>query len=70
MRLRKEADTKSALEEKAKEFEALQNGAEGAAHRGYVDNVIEDFCTQAFDLCFTESFTLTFSFTPLIVILK
>ena len=37
----KEADTKSALEEKAKEFEALQNGAEGAARRGYVDNVIE-----------------------------
>lgn len=37
----KEADTKTALEEKAKEFEALQNGAEGAARRGYVDNVIE-----------------------------
>ena len=34
------ADTKKALEEKAKEFDALQAGAEGAARRGYVDNVI------------------------------
>ena len=33
-------DTKKALEEKAKEFDELQAGAEGAARRGYVDNVI------------------------------
>ena len=32
------ANTKEALEEKAKEFDALQDGA--AAKRGYVDNVI------------------------------
>jgi len=35
------ADTKDALAEKAKEFDELQKGAEGAARRGYVDNVIE-----------------------------
>lgn len=34
-------DTKTALEEKAKEFDELQKGAEAAARRGYVDNVIE-----------------------------
>ena len=33
-------DTKKALDEKAKEFDSLQAGAEGAARRGYVDNVI------------------------------
>lgn len=37
----KEADTKTALDAKAKEFDELQAGAEGAARRGYVDNVIE-----------------------------
>ena len=35
------ADSKSAVEEKAREFDALQNGADAAARRGYVDNVIE-----------------------------
>ncbi len=39
--IKKEADTKSALDAKAKEFDKLQAGAEGAARRGYVDNVIE-----------------------------
>ena len=34
------ANTKEALEEKAKEFDALQDGATAAAKRGYVDNVI------------------------------
>lgn len=34
------SNTKEALEEKAKEFDKLQNGAEAAARRGYVDNVI------------------------------
>ena len=34
------ADTKTALEEKAKEFDELQKGAEAAGRRGYVDNVI------------------------------
>lgn len=34
-------DTKEALEEKAKEFDKLQAGAEAAARRGYVDNVIQ-----------------------------
>lgn len=34
------ANTKEAWEEKAKEFDELQKGAEGAARRGYVDNVI------------------------------
>ena len=34
------ANTKEALEEKAKEFDKLQDGAEAAARRGYVDNVI------------------------------
>ncbi len=33
-------NTKEALEEKAKEFDKLQDGAEAAARRGYVDNVI------------------------------
>lgn len=33
-------NTKEALDEKAKEFEKLQDGAEAAARRGYVDNVI------------------------------
>lgn len=33
-------NTKKALEEKAKEFDQLQDGAEAAARRGYVDNVI------------------------------
>ena len=36
----KAANTKEALEEKAKEFDALQDGAAAAAKRGYVDNVI------------------------------
>ncbi len=35
------ADTKTALDEKAKEFDKLQQGAEGAAKRGYVDNIIQ-----------------------------
>lgn len=34
------ANTKEALEEKAKEFDKLQDGAEAAARRGYVDNII------------------------------
>lgn len=34
------ANTKEALEEKAKEFDTLQDGATAAAKRGYVDNVI------------------------------
>lgn len=34
-------DVKQALEEKKKEFDALQAGADAAARRGYVDNVIE-----------------------------
>ena len=34
------ANTKEALEEKAKEFDALQDGAAAAAKRGYVDNII------------------------------
>lgn len=34
------ANTKEALDEKAKEFDRLQDGAEAAARRGYVDNVI------------------------------
>lgn len=33
-------NTKDALDEKAKEFDALQDGADAAAKRGYVDNVI------------------------------
>ncbi len=33
-------DKKAALEEKAKEFDKIQQGAEAAARRGYVDNVI------------------------------
>lgn len=33
-------DTKKALEEKAREFDEIQDGAEAAARRGYVDNVI------------------------------
>ena len=33
-------NTKEALDEKAKEFDSLQDGAEAAAVRGYVDNVI------------------------------
>ena len=36
----KAANTKEALEEKAKEFDTLQDGATAAAKRGYVDNVI------------------------------
>ena len=32
---------KQALEEKKKEFDALQAGADAAARRGYVDNIIE-----------------------------
>lgn len=39
--IKKEADTKTALDAKAKEFDELQAGAEGAARRGYVDNVIK-----------------------------
>ncbi|MCR5691373.1 MAG: carboxyl transferase, partial [Eubacterium sp.] len=39
--IEKAEDTKTALDEAAKEYEAMQNGAEGAARRGYVDNVIE-----------------------------
>lgn len=35
-----EDDSKEALAAKAKEFDELQAGAEGAARRGYVDNVI------------------------------
>lgn len=34
-------DSKAALAEKASEFDSLQKGAEAAARRGYVDNVIE-----------------------------
>ena len=34
-------DVKQALEEKKKEFDALQAGADAAARRGYVDNIIE-----------------------------
>ncbi len=34
------ANAKEVLEEKEKEFDKLQNGAEAAAARGYVDNVI------------------------------
>lgn len=34
-------DTKKALEEKAKEYDALQAGADAAARRGYVDNIID-----------------------------
>ena len=34
-------DAKKALEEKKKEFDALQAGADAAARRGYVDNMIE-----------------------------
>lgn len=34
------SNTKEALEKKAKEFDKLQDGAEAAARRGYVDNVI------------------------------
>lgn len=34
-------DKKAAIAEKAKAYEELQNGAEAAAKRGYVDNVIE-----------------------------
>lgn len=34
-------DAKKALEEKKKEFDALQAGADAAARRGYVDNIIE-----------------------------
>ena len=34
------ANTKEVLEEKAKEFDKLQDGAEAAARRGYVDHVI------------------------------
>ncbi len=37
----KEADTKTALEEKAKEFDEMQCNVNIAAKRGYVDNVIE-----------------------------
>jgi acetyl-CoA carboxylase carboxyltransferase component len=37
----KEADTKSALEEKTKEFDELQCNVNMAAKRGYVDNIIE-----------------------------
>lgn len=33
-------NTKDALDAKAKEFDALMNGADAAARRGYVDNVI------------------------------
>lgn len=33
-------DKQQALKDKAKEFDALQAGAQGAARRGYVDNVI------------------------------
>jgi acetyl-CoA carboxylase carboxyltransferase component len=36
----KAADTKKALDEKAEEFDEQQKGAEAAAKRGYVDNVI------------------------------
>lgn len=39
--IKKASDTKKALEEKAKEFDEFQAGAEGAARRGYVDNVIK-----------------------------
>ncbi len=35
------ADTKAALEEKAKEFEEAQGTAEVAARRGYIDNIIK-----------------------------
>jgi acetyl-CoA carboxylase carboxyltransferase component len=34
------ADTKAALDEKADEFDQMQRGADAAARRGYVDNVI------------------------------
>jgi acetyl-CoA carboxylase carboxyltransferase component len=34
------ADTKTALDEKADEFDQMQKGADAAARRGYVDNVI------------------------------
>lgn len=34
-------DTKTALEEKASEYEKLQNSVENAAKRGYVDSIIE-----------------------------
>jgi acetyl-CoA carboxylase carboxyltransferase component len=37
----KAKDTKKALDEKAKEFDELQDGAEAAARRGYVDNIIQ-----------------------------
>lgn len=37
----KAADSKAALKDKAKEFDALQKGAEAAARRGYVDHVID-----------------------------
>lgn len=37
----KEADTKAALDEKTKEFDALQCNVSMAAKRGYVDNIIE-----------------------------
>ena len=37
----KAENTADALKEKAKEYDALQSGAEAAARRGYVDNVIE-----------------------------
>lgn len=36
-----EADSKEALEEKAKEFDEMQNNASIAAKRGYVDNIVE-----------------------------
>lgn len=36
-----DGEEKAVIAEKAKEFDALQNGANAAARRGYVDNVIE-----------------------------
>ena len=53
------ANTKEALEEKAKEFDALQDGAAAAAKRGYVDDIIEAAETRkrviaAFEMLFTK----------------
>lgn len=39
--IRKESDSKAALEEKAKEFDEMQCNVNIAAKRGYVDNIIE-----------------------------